>query len=98
MMKRPAPTLWDLSMDAFALGLEAQQVIALRMTKFAMGADLDGDEARRMVTEKAAAVMEVQFGMAQALATGDDVAAASGRAIAVYRRAVRANRRRLTRG
>lgn len=96
-MKRRTPTLWDLSLDAFALGIEAQQVIALRMAKFAMGADPTGEEARRMVTEKAKAAMEAQIGLVQGIATGD-VAGASGRAIAVYRREVRANRRRLSRG
>jgi hypothetical protein len=96
-VKRRTPTLWDLSLDAFVLGIEAQQVIALRMAKFAMGADPNGDEARLMVTEKAKAAMEAQIGVVEAMVKGD-VAGASDRAMAVYRREVRANRRRLTRG
>jgi hypothetical protein len=84
-------------MDAFVLGIEAQQVIALRMAKFAMGADPHGHEALRMVTEKAKAAMEAQRGLVQAMATGD-VAGASDRVLAVYRREVRANRRRLSGG
>jgi hypothetical protein len=84
-------------MEAFELGIEAQHVIALRMAKFAMGADPHGDEALRMVTEKARAAMEAQLGVVQAMAVGD-VAGASGRALAVYRREVRANRRRLSGG
>jgi hypothetical protein len=95
-VKRPTPTLWDLTLDAFVLGIEAQQVIALRMAKFALGADPHGHEARRMVTEKAKAAMEVHLDVVQAMATGD-VAGASGRVLAVYRREVRANRRRLSR-
>jgi hypothetical protein len=95
-VKPRTPTLWDLTLDAFVLGIEAQQVIALRMAKFALGADPHGEEARRMVTEKAKAAMEAQMGVVQAMATGD-VAGASGRVLAVYRREVRANRRRLSR-
>jgi hypothetical protein len=92
---RRTPTLWDLSFDAFVLGIEAQQVIALRMAKFAMGEDPHGEEARRMVTEKAAAALEAQLGAVQAMVTGD-VAGASDHVLAVYRREVRANRRRLS--
>jgi hypothetical protein len=83
-------------MDAFALGLEAQQVIALRMAKFAMGADPGGHEVRRMVTEKASAAMEAHAGLVQAMASGD-MTGAPGRTLAIYRRKVRANRRRLSR-
>jgi hypothetical protein len=97
MVKRRKPDLWTLSLDAFALSLEAQQVIALRMAKFAMGADPGGHEARRMVAEKASAAVEAHVGLVRALATGD-VADAPGRTLALYRRKVRANRRRLSRG
>jgi hypothetical protein len=97
MLKRRTPDLWSFSLDAFALGLEAQQVIALRMAKFAMGADLGGHEARRMVTEKASAAVQAHMGLVQAMATGD-MASAPERTLAIYRRKVRANRRRLSRG
>lgn len=95
-MKRPAPTLWDLSLNVLALSLEAQQVIALRLAHFATGADLHGHEAVRMVTEKAHAVLVAQQEAAVMLTTGD-VAGASDRTIAHYRRTIRANRRRLSR-
>lgn len=94
-MRRRQPSLWDLSIDAFTLGLEAQQVIALRLAKFATGGDPHGHEARRMVTEKAAAVVDAQIGLMQAMATGQ-LENAPSRALAVYRRKVRANRRRLS--
>jgi hypothetical protein len=94
-LRRRQPSLWDLSIDAFTLGLEAQQVIALRLAKFATGGDPHGHEARRMVTEKAAAVVDAQIGLMQAMATGQ-LEHAPSRALAVYRRKVRANRRRLS--
>ena len=97
MIRRRTSNLWDLSFDALALGLEAQHVIALRMAKFATGGDPYGHEVRRMVTEKAQAVVDAQFGLVHDMATGR-VAHGPGRALAVYRRKVRANRRRLSKG
>ena len=38
--------------DAWALGVEAAAVIGMRVAKHASGNDLDGAEARLMVTEK----------------------------------------------
>lgn len=96
-MRRRKPTLWDLSIDAFTLGLEAQQVIALRMAKLATGGDPHGHEVQRMVTEKAMAAVDAQLGLVQALAAGKPEDGPV-RALAVYRRKVRANRRRLSKG
>ena len=94
-MKRRNPTFWDLSLDTFTLGLEAQQVIALRLAKFATGGDPHGHEAQRMIFEKAEAAVDAHIGMVHALTTGT-VELAPCRAIAIYRRKVRANRRRLS--
>lgn len=94
-MKQTSPSLWDLSWATFQMGLEAQEVIALRMMKWATGGDLQGHEAQRMVTEKAAAMMQTQFDVAQAMLTGS-MEHTPGRAVARYRRKIRANRRRLT--
>jgi len=74
---------------ATMLSLEAQQVIALRMMKFAIGGRQAQTEAGRMVTEKvsasmAAAAMMLRGGTPQAV-------------VAQVRRRVRSNSRRLSR-
>ncbi len=84
--------LWT---DAAMMGFEAQQVIALRMWKAGMGGAAAVGEAERMVTEKAQAAFDAQRILATSALAG---AAHLGpeRAVALYRRRVRANRRRLT--
>jgi hypothetical protein len=95
-MTQKTPSWWDLSWATFQMGIEAQEVIALRMMKFATGGDLSGLEAQRMVTEKAHAVMQTQFDIARSMMDGS-MEDAPGRAVERYRRKIRANRRRLTR-
>ncbi len=80
-------TWWKLYMDTAMLGLEAQGVIAQRLTMFAMGSPRSSTEAQRMVTEKMFAAGEA----AMQLATG----ASNRTVIRGYRRKVRANSRRL---
>jgi hypothetical protein len=80
------PQLW---MSLFWLGVEAQQVIALRMLRLAAGGALAEREAARMITEKVAAnslaAMRIGLGAdAETVARG-------------YRKTVRANLRRLRR-
>ena len=78
-----------LTWDAALLGLETQRVMSLRLIKIAAGGPAAQAEARRMVTEKTAA-------LAEAAATF----AAGGSAHTVvrrYRTHVKANERRLSR-
>ncbi len=71
------------------LGIEAQQVIWLRMMKLAGGGPTAGFEAHRMVTEKV---------VAAAVASGQIMTGASADVVLRgYRRKVRSNARRLTR-
>ncbi len=75
---------------ATMLSLESQQVIGLRMMKFAMGGKNAHAEASRMVTEKICESIAV----AATLLSGG-----SGHAVvAQVRRRVRSNSRRLSRG
>jgi hypothetical protein len=53
--------------------------------------------AMRMTAEKTAAMLEAQAAAAMALATGSSPRAATRKAVAPYRRRVKANRRRLVR-
>jgi len=84
-----------LSMDAWALGLEASAVIGLRTLKLAAGGPAADAEARRMVSEKVQAGVELQ----QCALTGGlgfSAAGMTAKTMAHYRRKVRANRRRLS--
>jgi hypothetical protein len=76
-------------MESIQFGLEAQQVIGLRLMKIAGGGVAAQAEAARMVTEKVSAAAEA-FGT---LATGGS----SRRIVRRYRTHVKANRRRLSR-
>jgi hypothetical protein len=70
------------------LGLESQQVIALRMLRLAQGGPAAQAEASRMWPEKLAAAAHA----GERLIKGDS----SAKLIAGYRRKVRANARRLS--
>jgi hypothetical protein len=95
-MKSPYGTLFDLSAQSFRLGMEASEVIGLRMIKAACGGAAAEREATLMITEKAQAALDAQFLIAQSVLTGKGHLA-PGRAVALYRRRVQANRRRLKR-
>jgi hypothetical protein len=75
---------------AAMLSLEAQQVIALRMMKFAMGGAEAQAEASRMLTEKVSASMAAAATLMRG-GTGHAV-------VSQVRRRVRSNSRRLSRG
>jgi hypothetical protein len=81
---RLAQTAWD-----------ANFVVAMRLMRLASGGALAQREAQRMVAEKAIAVGEAQVAAAAKLMRGGGTAAAAKSASDVYRRKVRANRRRL---
>jgi hypothetical protein len=89
-------TWLDLTLDSIALAAEAQSVMALRMMKLAAGGAAAASEAQLMVTEKVQAAAEVQMQLATSMLTGS-AHMAPKRAVAHYRRKVRANRRRLSR-
>jgi hypothetical protein len=82
--------------DAVSFALACQQVIALRLMRIAFGGADGHREATRMVTEKATAAVQAHFAAAEAMFTSGPAGAAAA-AANVYRRAVRANGRRLSR-
>lgn len=86
-----------LSFQAARLGWEAQSVIALRMMRLATQSAGGQTEARRMVTEKAAALAEAQAAAAAAIIKGAKDHHVAKRVLGVYKKRVRANRRRLKR-
>ena len=79
---------WKFSTDAAMLAIEAQSVIAMRLTSIALGRGSPAENSR-MVTEKAAAFLEA----ATTLATGGS----AHKVVRGYRKHVRANSRRLRR-
>jgi hypothetical protein len=79
---------WKFSTDAAMLALEAQSVIAMRLTSLALGRGTHAENTR-MVTEKATAFFEA----ATTLTSGGS----AQKVIRGYRKTVRANGRRLRR-
>ena len=76
---------WKLSADAMMLALEAQGVIAMRLTSLALGRGTHAENSR-MVSEKASAFAEAAMTMATGGSAHDVVRG--------YRKHVRANRLR----
>jgi hypothetical protein len=86
-----------LSFKAFQLGIEAQSVVALRMMRLVSGGAGTRAEMGRMIQEKAAAIAEAQFAATAAAVAGNKDHVIAGKALKVFRKRVRANRRRLSR-
>ena len=61
-----------LILQTAPLGLEAQNVIALRLMRLAGGGASGADEARLMVTDKMAALSEAHFAAATGVLAGRD--------------------------
>lgn len=95
--RRNAPANpFAFALDAWLLGAEAMNVMALRGARLALGGAAAQREAERMVAEKG----EAAFALGLALATGAlglQPETIANRSVAHYRRRVRANQRRLTR-
>jgi hypothetical protein len=87
----------SLGLKAWQIGLEAQSVIALPMMRIAAGGTRAQAEANRMVTEKILAAGEAQAAAAAAAIRGQKNHVVAGKALNVYRKRIRANKRRLSR-
>jgi hypothetical protein len=88
---------WKLWTDAWQVGLDAQQVIAMRLVRISAGGAAADAECRRMVSEKVTAAVAAQAAAAAALVGGKGPGKAATAALAPVKRAVRANHRRLSR-
>lgn len=93
MPQSPFGIFADLSRLAF----EANFVIGLRMMKLAAGGQDAAAEAQLMVMEKVRTANALALENTFALATGKSLHSVGKSSIAKYRRAVKANHRRLTR-
>ena len=79
------------------LGLDAQNVIALRMLRFATGDARAPNEARRMVAETTEAAADIPGTAISATITGHKDATGAGKVLGVLKKRVRAKKRRLRR-
>jgi hypothetical protein len=86
-----------LSARTALLGWEAQQVMALRLMRIAAGGARGQAETQRMMTEKFAALAEAQAAAAAGAVEGVASHRTGKKMLGVYRKRVRANRRRLSR-
>ena len=93
MTGRKYPWL-GLGADLARLSMEASTVAGLRIARLASGTGDTQREMALMVSEKAHAAWDAQFLAAQSLMAGRPDLAAK-RTVALYRRRVKANRRRL---
>jgi hypothetical protein len=84
----------QLPFEMWQASLEAQQVIGLRLAMLATGGVAASAEMNRMVAEKMSAALEAQHMATTAALTGN-AAEIPSRTVALYRRKIRANRKRL---
>lgn len=94
MRKTRANKWFRLGSAAAMLGMDASHVIALRTMALATGGRAAEREARRMVDEKIKAAHALQA-LAMAGTLGRTPHRAATKVISHYRKAVRANKRRL---
>jgi TPR repeat protein len=92
------PNPWTAWLAAASLGSEAQWVITLRIILLGAGGGAALRETQRMIYEKILANAQAQFAAGMALAAGRGIEGAARAAARPYKRAIGANRRRLTRG
>ncbi len=93
-MPKKQPSWLYLPFDMWRASLEAQQVIGLRLSMLAGGGVAASAEMNRMVAEKMSVALEAQHMATTAALTGH-AAEIPSRTVALYRRKMRANRRRL---
>ncbi len=84
------------SFQAVRLGWEAQNVIALRLLRLAGGGARARAEASRMVTEKFATGANAQTAAVSAAISGASAPKVATRALKVYKKRLKANKRRLS--
>ena len=84
-----------LSSQAARVCWEAQAVMLLRGLRMAQGGAKAEAEAQRMITEKVAALAEAQVAATVATLKGSKRHRVAKKALSVYARRVRRNRRRL---
>jgi len=85
----------DMAFQSTMLAIESQQVIAMRLTKFALGGPDVQREAELMISEKMQSMAETTQ-MLMMAALGGDSTGGAHKVVKHYRGKVRANVRRLS--
>ena len=85
-----------LSAQVMRMCWDAQAVMVLRALRIARGGARAEVETQRMITEKVAALAEAQLAVTAATLKGRKKHRVAKKALAVYARRVRRNRRRLS--
>ena len=97
MSRKPASVTWlRLGAEAWLLGIESANVVALRMLRIAGGGTAATAEAQRMFSEKLVAASMLQWRSWLGL-LGHSAPDITDGSLRHYRKLVRANRRRLER-
>ena len=86
-----------LTFKTMQLGFDAQNVVALRMLRFATGDARAQNEVRRVVAEKIKSAAEVQGTAISAITTGHKDAVVARKVVRVLKKRIHANKRRLSR-
>jgi len=97
-MRRRKATAWpwpSLATSATRLGLDSQQVIALRLARLAAGGSKAQREASLMVSEKVKALAASQRAILAASTAGKGDKAAK-KVLGIYQKRVSANKKRLS--
>jgi hypothetical protein len=89
--------LFALSFQAARFGWEMQSVITLRLMRLAGGGVSAQSEARRIGTEKMAALAEAQTSATTVAIKGGNGPEVAKKVLNVYKKRVRGNKRRLSR-
>ena len=92
-----AQSMARLTFKTMQLGFDAQNVIAMRMMRFAARDAGALNEVRRMVVEKVTASLEAQTAVASGIIVGQKDTVVADKVLRVFRKRVRANKRRLSR-
>jgi hypothetical protein len=95
-MQRPSTHPAATMLQAMQFAFEVQSVVALRLLRISAGGSEAAVETQRMISEKAEAVWRSQLAASVAIVSGRGSEAVAAAAFRPYRRAVKANRRRLT--
>ena len=88
---------WSAYVQFAQAAFDANVVITARLMRLASGGALAQREAQRMVVEKGLTLAEAQLAAAAKMMAGGGITGATKTATKVYRRKVKANRRRLMR-
>ncbi|MGA8170515.1 MAG: hypothetical protein WB816_06750 [Methylocystis sp.] len=94
-MFRKTPNWTKLLADSVKLGMSANHVIALRMSKIARGDAAARAESKLMVDEKIKAAVDANLEAARSIMTGQAHLAPT-RALSIYQKRVRKNLSRLS--